>query len=847
MTAYEKIYASLAKSLLGDIVNTSEPSSERATDILTALQKESNNKPMTVSILGNTKIGKILTKTVKACNRNKRAALEDAKDEWDEAIKTAEALLSSFKEAADVEVEKKKKSAEKDTASKKMTKAADAEAKQSSLRKKSVKKDATSKMTTAKNAKSGKLTKHGKAKQSAALKKKSAKEDAASKMTHGNNADSSGSKSTTHGKVKQSSALKKKTAKNHAASNLMNGNNADSGVAADADAKQSSALKNICAEIVEKAPSAAEGLAIQTLASKVLDAASKMTNADNADSDESNAHDKGGGAEDQQPPSLYKVFQRVYAKDDATGLLYPAFIRKVIWGPKSNQVNLGFCLSLVNGKPVGGIVDNEKKGDDDDDEDEDARRWDPKRNCYHYYVHYMGWNVKWDRWVEGAFLYEDSTSTDALAKMLTKEYNKVKPKRRGQKMSAAQVGKWMNRMMELEAEHGRLGKEGKLGVQEENGEGDDANDLSKEADVKMPEEVHAAGMDVESNETMKEHFPNNTNTDATMEEAVEKKSNNRKVKPIKKLNEDSLQKQAQLCESGLQMKRKRSISDRLTLPFNLKKILVEEWEVITQCDMVHNLPSQVSVREALNRYLENKLAPLREKHEIESSKGGEKAAVKGGSDKMQIDEASNDNKKAKRSSVLGKEWIDMVEGVAFFFDQALSVHLLFDDERSQYLSLRRQILAQRRNSAACAAVSSTDDCLDTVGKKSAKNNVQLADSSSEQQPCNIQPATTGNTSTITASESSVSSSNLKSPPPNLLPERMSEIYGCEHLLRLFVRLPAVVAAAPTVSELESRRIFSKLGDLVRYLQKHQSQLFCSSFRRPLAGESRGGGKKVGGK
>ena len=115
MAAHEKIYAGLAKSLMDDVVDASDPTAESTNDILSALQKESNNKkqPMTIAILENTKIGKILTKTVKACKRHKRTS--DTKDEWDTAISTAEELLKNFKEAADKE---SKQSAQK-------TKAAD--------------------------------------------------------------------------------------------------------------------------------------------------------------------------------------------------------------------------------------------------------------------------------------------------------------------------------------------------------------------------------------------------------------------------------------------------------------------------------------------------------------------------------------------------------------------------------------------------------------------------------------------------------------------------------------------------------------------------------------------------
>lgn len=121
MTAYEKTYAALSKSLLDEIVDAPDPSAERANDILNTLQKESEKKkqPITMAILESTKIGKMLTKTVKACKRHKRTS--DVKAEWNAAIATADGLLKSFKETADKEVKQsasKKKAASTVDASK---------------------------------------------------------------------------------------------------------------------------------------------------------------------------------------------------------------------------------------------------------------------------------------------------------------------------------------------------------------------------------------------------------------------------------------------------------------------------------------------------------------------------------------------------------------------------------------------------------------------------------------------------------------------------------------------------------------------------------------------------------
>ena len=495
-------------------------------------------------------------------------------------------------------------------------------------------------------------------------------------------------------------------------------------------------------------------------------------------------------SEENLPKSMYNPATRVYAKDDATGLLYPAFIRKVMWGPKSNQVNLGFCSSLS--------------------EDEDKRRWGPKRNCYHYYVHYMGWAITWDRWVEEPNLYEDSKSTEALSKLLHKEYNKVKPKKKGQKMSVPQINKWMQRMIELETEHKRTF-------------------ATDKEDVMLPpdQELYTNGKDGAADETMHEHFKVDeskaeTTTDTDEKEAAEEKSSSPQSK--KKLNNETLQKQAQLYKNGLQMKQKKSISDQLTLPFNLKKILVEEWEVIAQCEMVHNLPSKVSVRVALDQYLESKLGPLRKKQEEEEKKDVDK--------NMQIDESNN----KKKNSQIGKEWIDMVEGIALFFDQALPIHLLFQQERGQYNYFRRQILAQRRNSTASATpandlgkATKTEDDNTSFRQQSTANLNNNADNSDSK------------TATAAAADNDKPASKPQT-ETDTIPERMSEIYGCEHLLRLFTRLPSIVAESSLSSSAESRRIFSKLGDLVRYLQKNQF-VFQTSYRKPLPSEIPGKKKR----
>ena len=502
---------------------------------------------------------------------------------------------------------------------------------------------------------------------------------------------------------------------------------------------------------------------------------------------------------------LYTQNQRVYAKDETTGLLYPAMVRKAMWGPKSeSSLPVPALLELALSNNINDDASGENdtsnnhtmQEDEEEEEDEDEHRTNPKLNCYHYYVHYMGWNVKWDRWVDELYLYDHSDSTKLLAEKIQKEYDTVKPKKKGQKMSVSQVGRWMKKMVEVELEHRRLEREGKLLL---SGSGDTAA-TSKEANDK---------------DESKPAKPATTNEEE---------------KPKHIVKEEALQKQAQLRERGLQLKRKRIHADRLHLPFTLKKILVEEWEVISQCGMLYDLPSKISVRDALNSYLESKLIPVREKKEMDNNNhNNTSSGQKGdGDNNMDVDE---DNDEQQSSNIdREKEWSNMVEGIALLFDQALPIHLIFEEERTQYASLRRQILAQRRS----AAYNDEPEAMKMEGINN-DSGANTGANNTDGQPATGSSDVKSTTTSTAAEGTNTSSGTLENEP---LPDRMSEIYGCEHLLRLFIRLPAVVAATPSISEPDARRIFSKLGDLVRYMQKHQLEMFKSTFRKPLQNEVR---------
>ncbi|KAI3834239.1 hypothetical protein MKX03_030046 [Papaver bracteatum] len=69
----------------------------------------------------------------------------------------------------------------------------------------------------------------------------------------------------------------------------------------------------------------------------------------------------------------------------------------------------------------------------------------------------------------------------------------------------------------------------------------------------------------------------------------------------------------------------------------------------------------------------------------------------------------------------------------------------------------------------------------------------------------------------------------------------SSIYGAEHLLRLFVKLPELLAYA-NIEEEASTRLHTKLLDLLKFLQKNQSTFFLSAYDNPKGGVAEGSGK-----
>lgn len=148
--------------------------------------------------------------------------------------------------------------------------------------------------------------------------------------------------------------------------------------------------------------------------------------------------------------------------------------------------------------------------------------------------------------------------------------------------------------------------------------------------------------------------------------------------------------------------------------------------------------------------------------------------------------------KGSTSALQLKRFQELMEGIRMYFDKALPLILLYRQEREQYDRL-------------------------------LKAHTQTQQGEKE-------------TSTIST------------------PFRPSDVYGAEHLLRLFVRLPHLLAQT-AMSATEVTQVQGKLGEFLKYLQKQHGEFFLTSYRRReecLVVEGEGGeeggegGKKWGG-
>ncbi|GAX14258.1 hypothetical protein FisN_1Hh453 [Fistulifera solaris] len=416
------------------------------------------------------------------------------------------------------------------------------------------------------------------------------------------------------------------------------------------------------------------------------------------------------------PQAKYKVLEKVFARD-TDGLLYQAVVRRALYGPIFHkQVHVAMTNST-------GEVS---------DENDSSESWQ-------YFVHFLKWNVAWDRWIPESKILPMSEDTIRYAEKLADEHKALR---------AALTRK----------------TPGKKAFQNL----DTATFLTEWRKT----------LDRIDQQFMMNGIAATSATTAASQEVAPKPATSSNPQWTK----SAVQAEIAIRTKGLISKKFEPPSNLIVLPFTLKKVLVEGWEIINQCGMVAKIPASVSVREVLGQYLASKgigssshsiedakvktedastVDPLvtdsRENlaNELEPSNfppsGSKEAEPTLGNDNVTPAEGDDEKKLS-----IETEWTNLSEGLIQLFEEALPTRLLYENELYQLQAIDSQ-----------------------------------QDTSSHQ--------------------------------------TYADIYGCEHLLRLLVRLPALLAE--TMTEVESRSIIAKLNDFVRYMYKNQTVLFQQTYRK----------------
>lgn len=109
MTAsFEQRLHDIGTRLIKEALDNPIPSLENCRDLLKELGSDSRNEHFDVSVLENTKIGKLLTKAIRSFKRHERTAQGEIQKEWKDLVHDASKLLDEWKTFEENEAKKKR-------------------------------------------------------------------------------------------------------------------------------------------------------------------------------------------------------------------------------------------------------------------------------------------------------------------------------------------------------------------------------------------------------------------------------------------------------------------------------------------------------------------------------------------------------------------------------------------------------------------------------------------------------------------------------------------------------------------------------------------------------------------
>jgi hypothetical protein len=163
---------------------------------------------------------------------------------------------------------------------------------------------------------------------------------------------------------------------------------------------------------------------------------------------------------------------------------------------------------------------------------EDENEIEEEKEEWHCFVHYLGWNVMWDRWVSQSYIYEWTDKNLELAKKLQEAVKEAK-KKHGRKSPHI--------IVELQARMKQLEQERRLEERRE--------ELAKQGIIMQEQDQQQATKEEKTAKFTKAYF----------------------------------KKELELRKEDLQGKRKQSHAEKLVLPFSLKKVCTVHSLLILSC------------------------------------------------------------------------------------------------------------------------------------------------------------------------------------------------------------------------------------------------------------------------
>lgn len=231
-----------------------------------------------------------------------------------------------------------------------------------------------------------------------------------------------------------------------------------------------------------------------------------------------------------------------------------------------------------------------------------------------------------------------------------------------------------------------------------------------------------------------------------------------------------------------------------SLPFTLRTILVDDKAKITRLGryvasgyddvrsvpnwtpprMVHALPSALPVKIVLKQFWKERKKSIKDKAKAAVVRMAKSKEKEEGSDYSGL-EADDIAGIKERQAAEETKWKNFLQGILDLFDEALAPFLLYNQERTHYLAARMD-------------------------------------------PKVLKMDEDGNGGGV-------------------VERKPSDVYGAEHLLRLFVRLPQIAASsgatAPLFPDRASLVSFAECtSDLIVHLQKNKTTCFKGQYREP---------------